>query len=127
MNLINLLVKDIVPFAAQNKLDLLFIIKLIDYRLTIIEIDIENEYEVDTYINNIRILNSLFMLMGLAAHYSDKERTVYNNDIFIKLSEDPTRLVKYREFKRTVIETQCKEYIEIFKEYIKLETDNLNE
>lgn len=121
MNLINLLVKDIIPFAAQNNLDLLFIIKLIDYRLTTIEIDTENEYEVDTYINNVKILNSLFMLMGLAKNYSDQERTVYDNEVISKLADEPNRLIKYRNYKLTVIKNQCANEIEKFDEYIQLE------
>jgi hypothetical protein len=122
MNLINLLVKNIIPFAADNKLDLLFIIKLIDYRLTIIEVNIEDEFEIDTYIQNIRILNSLFILMGLATNYTDAERKAYDNDVISQLINEPSRLLKYKEYKLSVIKTRSKDELELFNKYI--EGDN---
>jgi hypothetical protein len=124
MNLINLLVKDIVPFAAQNKLDLLFIIKLIDYRLATIEVNIEDEYELDTYIQNIRILNSLFILMGLATNYSDLQRKAYDNESLKIIVNEPSRLEKYKTFKLSIIEEHSKEDIIKFKEYISSENES---
>lgn len=124
MNLINLLVKDIIPFAAQNKLDLLFIIKLIDYRLATIEVNIEDEYELDTYIQNIRILNSLFILMGLATNYSDLQRKAYDNESLKIIVNEPSRLEKYKTFKLSIIEEHSKEDIIKFKEYISSENES---
>lgn len=124
MNLINLLVKNIIPFAADNNLDLLFIIKLIDYRLTTIEVDIENEFEIDTYILNIRILNSLFMLMGLATDYTDAERKAYDNDVISQLINEPSRLLKYKEYKLSVIKARSKDELELFNKYIEGENES---
>lgn len=118
MNLINLLVKDIIPFAAQNNLDLLFIIKLIDYRLATIEVNIEDEFELDTYIQNIKILNSLFMLMGLATNYSDMQRKAYDNESLKLIVNEPARLLKYKSFKLSIIEEHCKEELDLFQKYI---------
>ncbi len=122
MNLMNLLVKDVIPFAAQNNLDLLFIIRLIDYKLTIIKLNEDSDFEVDTYLNNVKILNSLFMLMGLATDYSDKERMAYDNNVVSALSGNKERFIKYREYKLSVIKERCAEYLEKFEEYIELES-----
>lgn len=122
MTLINLLVKDIVPFAASKELDLVFIIKLIDYRLASIGIDITNDTEVETYINNVRILNNLFLLFGLATNLSDHQRTVYNNDLLVQIMDEPERLIKYKEFKLSVIKKEFTEDVKLFEEYIASES-----
>lgn len=120
MNLINLLVKDIVPFAANKNLDLHFIIKLIDYRLASININTDNEIEVETYINNIRILNTLILLLGLLTEFDDKERKAYDNELLIQMLEQPSRLIKYKEYKLSVIKNKFKDDINLFEEYIGL-------
>ena len=71
MHLVNLLVRDVVQFAAERELDLKFVIKLIDYRLASIGINIEDSTEVETYINNVRLLNNTFLLLGLATDFTD--------------------------------------------------------
>lgn len=119
MNLINLLVKDIIPFAADKNLDLHFIVKLIDYRLTSIEINTDNNIEVETYINNVRILNTLVLLLGLLTDFDDKQRKAYDNELLIQMLEDPSRLIKYKQFKLSVLEDKFKEDIDLFKQYIK--------
>ena len=118
MTLINLLVKDVIPFAADKELDLAFIIKLIDYRLASIGIDISNETEVETYINNVRILNNLFLLLGLATNLSDQQRKAYDNDLLIQTMDQPERLLKYKDFKLSVIKDQFVDDVELFEEYI---------
>ena len=118
MTLINLLVKDIIPFAADKELDLAFIIKLIDYRLASIGIDISNETEVETYINNVRILNNLFLLLGLATNLSDQQRKAYDNDLLIQTMDQPERLLKYKEFKLSVIKDKFADDVKLFEEYI---------
>jgi hypothetical protein len=128
MNLMNLMVKDIIPFAAANDLDLLFIIKFIDYRLATIDIDITNSFEVDTYITNVRTLNSLIILMGITTNYSDAQRKAYDNEVLMKaIEEDFSRLIKYRQFKLNVIVEQCKDLIFKFDEYLRLESSLQNE
>lgn len=118
MQLVNLLVKDIIPFAAERNLDLCFVIKLIDYRLSKIEINVKNNSEVETYINNVRILNSVFLLLGLATDFSDKERKAYQNELLIPMLDDPERLIKYKKFKLEVIKTKFADDIKLFDEYI---------
>lgn len=120
MNLINLLVKDVVPFAANKNLDLHFIIKLIDYRLASININTDSEIEVETYINNIRILNTLILLLGLLTEFDDKERKAYDNELLIQMLEQPSRLIKYKEYKLSVIKNRFSADIDLFEEYINL-------
>lgn len=122
MTLINLLVRDVIPFAADKDLDLAFIVKLIDYRLASIGIDINNETEVETYINNVRILNNLFLLLGLATNLSDHERKAYNNDLLVQTMDEPERLLKYKDFKLSVIKSKFAEDVELFEEYIAAES-----
>lgn len=118
MTLINLLVRDVIPFAADKDLDLAFIVKLIDYRLASIGINVEDSTEVETYINNVRILNNLFLLLGLATNLSDTERKAYNNDLLVQTMDDPQRLVKYKDFKLSVIKSKFADDVELFEEYI---------
>lgn len=120
MTLINLLVKDIIPFASDKNLDLHFITKLIDYRLTTIELDITSSLEVETYIDNVRVLNTLMLLLGILTPFSDKERTAYDNEILVSMLEEPTRLLKYKAFKLQALEKHFNEDIATFKEYINL-------
>jgi hypothetical protein len=128
MNLMNLMVKDIIPFAAANNLDLLFIIKFIDYRLATISINIDDQFEVDTYVTNVKTLNSLITLMGVTANYSDEERKAYNNEVLMKAVEnDASRVLKYKQFKLSVIMEKCKDLISTFDEYINLESNLRNE
>ena len=122
MNLVNLLVRDIVPFAADRGLDLCFIIKLIDYRLATIDIDTNITTEVETYINNVRILNTVFLLLGLGTNLSDTERKAYNNELLVAMLDNPQRIVKYKDFKVGVIKTQFADEVELFEEYIKQES-----
>lgn len=118
MTLVNLLVKDIIPFAAEKKLDLCFIVKLVDYRLASIGINIEDPNEVETYINNVRIINNLFLLLGLATDFSDVERKAYNNDLLIATMDDPARLIKYKDYKLSVITKNFADDVVLFEEYI---------
>ena len=122
MTLINLLVKDIIPFAANKELDLAFIVKLIDYRLAGIGIDIKNTTEVETYINNVRIINNLFLLLGLATNLSDQQRKAYDNDLLIQTMDQPERLLKYKDFKLSVIKDKFADDVELFEEYISNES-----
>jgi len=122
MNLVNLLVRDIVQFAAERELDLCFVIKLIDYRLATIAINTEDTTEVETYINNVRILNSVFMLLGLATDFTDQQRKAYDNDLLMLMLDEPERLNKYKTFKLSVIKTQFADEIELFEEYIAQES-----
>ena len=57
MNLVNLLFADVVKFLAEKDQDLVFIIKFIDYMFSTSEVNIEQEAEVETFVNNMRILN----------------------------------------------------------------------
>ena len=118
MTLINLLVRDVIPFAADKDLDLAFIVKLIDYRLASIGINIEDSTEVETYINNVRILNNLFLLLGLATDLSDHQRKAYNNDLLVQTMDEPERLLKYKDFKLAVIQDKFADDVELFEEYI---------
>lgn len=122
MNLVNLLVKDIVKFAAEHELDLCFVVKLIDYRLASISIDINNETEVETYINNVRILNNLFLLLGLATEFNDTQRKAYNNDLLMDTLDQPDRLIKYKSFKVSVIKDKFADDVDLFEEYIAQES-----
>ena len=122
MSLVNLLVRDIVQFAAERELDLCFVIKLIDYRLASIEINIEDTTEVETYINNVRILNSVFMLLGLATDFTDQQRKAYDNDLLMPMLDEPERLTKYKTFKLSVIKARFADEIELFEEYIAQES-----
>lgn len=122
MNLVNLLVQDIAKFAAERDLDLCFMVKLIDYRLASIGINIEDTTEVETYINNVRILNNLFLLLGLATDFTDTQRKAYNNDLLMGMLDDPSRLVKYKDFKLATIKKQFKADVELFEEYIAQES-----
>ena len=118
MTLINLLVKDIIPFAADKNLDLIFIVKLIDYRLASIGIDINNTTEVETYINNVRILNNLFILLGLATDLTDLQRKAYDNNLLVQTMDDPKRLLKYKDFKLSVIQDKFEDDVHLFQSYI---------
>lgn len=120
MTLINLLVKDIIPFASDRNLDLHFITKLIDYRLTTIELNITSSLEVETYIDNVRVLNTLMLLLGILTPFSDKERTAYDNDILVSMLEEPSRLLKYKAFKLEAIKEHFNDEIALFEEYINL-------
>jgi hypothetical protein len=121
MNLINCLVKDIIPFAYEEKLDLHFIVKLIDYRLASITVDLDTDHELETYVSNIKILNTLFISLGLATNYSETDRKAYNNTLLVSLLNEPSRLEKYKEFKLKVINENCASDIPLFNKYIELQ------
>lgn len=118
MNLINVLVKDIIPFAAHKNLDLHFITRLIDYRLSSVSVDINSDIEVETYISNMRILNSLFTLLGLGTNYTDKQRKAYDNNLLIEILDNPSRLEGYQKFKMSIINEHCKDELLLYEEYI---------
>ena len=122
MHLVNLLVRDVVQFAAERELDLKFVVKLIDYRLASIGINIEDNTEVETYINNVRLLNNTFLLLGLATDFTDHQRKAYSNELLMPMLDEPERLQKYKDFKLSVIKAQFAEDIELFKEYIAQES-----
>jgi len=120
MNLVNLLIKDIVQFAADHNLDLNFIIKLIDYRLASHAVNLEDDYELNTYVNNIRIVNALFIMLGLGTQFSEKEKLAYDNEAVIQFLDMPFRLTNYKSFKLELYETYFKDDIVLFEEFISL-------
>jgi hypothetical protein len=119
MNIINELMKEVVKFAAERDLDLKFITMLIDYLLSVIEVDIEIQEEVETYINNVRLVNTMIVLLGITTDYSDKERKAYDNNLLIKLLDQPERLINYKKLKVSIYNSYHEDKVNLFEDYRK--------
>jgi len=117
MNLVNLLLADAVKFLAEKDLDLVFVIKFIDYMFSTSEVNIEQPLEVDTFVNNMRILNNLYMLFGLVTNYTDKERSAFGNENIIALLDSPDRIAGYQKFRLSLQEKYNSELISLYDEY----------
>lgn len=111
--------RDVIKFAADRDLDLKYITLLIDYLLAVVDIDIEDNEEVETYINNVRTANQLILLLGSTTDYSDTERKAYNNDLLVALLDQPERLEKYRNLKLSIYNSHHADKLETFEEYRK--------
>lgn len=117
MDIINQLLPDLVEFMADKRLDLVFIIKLIDYLFSELEINIENHDEVSHYIHSIQILNNLYMLFSLTKDYEPKEMNAFDNDVVKSLLQDPNRITKFREFRVSILEKYNSDLVPMFEEY----------
>ena len=117
MDIINQLLPDLVEFMADKKLDLVFIIKLIDYLFSELEINIESHDEVSHYIHSIQILNNLYMLFSLTKDYEPKELSAFDNDVVKSLLQDPNRITKFREFRVSILEKYNSDLVPMFEEY----------
>lgn len=117
MNLINLLLKDAIKFLADKDQDLVFIIKFIDYMFSISEVNKDRSEEVETFVNNVRILNNLYILFGLITGYTDKERAAFNDENIIILLDEPNRIAGYQKFRLSLQEKYNSDYIELYEEY----------
>lgn len=117
MNLVNLLFADVVKFLAEKDQDLVFIIKFIDYMFSTSEVNTQQEAEVETFVNNMRILNNLYRLFGLITDYSDKERTAFNDENIIGLLEEPDRIAGYQKFRLGLQNKYNTDLISLYDEY----------
>lgn len=117
MNLVNLLFADVVKFLAEKDQDLVFIIKFIDYMFSTSEVNIQQEAEVETFVNNMRILNNLYRLFGLITDYSDKERTAFNDENIVALLDQPDRISGYQKFRLGLQNKYNADLISLYDEY----------
>lgn len=117
MNLVNLLFVDVIKFLSEENQDLVFVIKFIDYMFSISAVNIEHSLEVETFVNNIRILNNLYKLFGLITKYEDKERIAFNDDKVIVLLDEPNRIAGYQKFRLGLQEKYNKEDIALYEKY----------
>ena len=41
-------------------------------------------------------------MLGLLTDFDDKQRMAYDNELLIKMLEEPSRLIKYKQFKLAI-------------------------
>lgn len=117
MDIINTLLPDLVVFMADKKLDLVFIIKLIDYLFSELEIDVKDHQQVSSYIHSVKILNNLYSLFSLTKDFEPTELNAFNNEVVQGLLDDPSRIKKFREFRTTILVKYDPDLIPMFEEY----------
>ena len=117
MSFLNLLFKDIVKFAAENDLDLVWLVKFIDYVFASVTVDHTKEVEVQSYVTNSRILNHLYMLLGIATHYNDSSRTAYSEEKLIHLLDHPEDIAKMQAWKLKIHRAYNADLIPLFDQY----------
>jgi len=117
MNLVNLLLADAVKFLAEKDQDLVFVIKFIDYMFSSSEVNTESNVEVETFVNNMRILNNLYKLFGLITEYSDKERSAFDDENIISLLDESNRIAGYQKFRLGLQNKYNADLISLYDEY----------
>lgn len=117
MDIINALLPDLVDFMADKKLDLVFIIKLIDYLFSELDINIDNHEEVSSYIHSVKIINNLYILFSLTKEYDPKELSAFDNEVVQGLLEDSSRIKRFREFRASILSKHNPDLVPLFKEY----------
>jgi len=121
MNLVNLLLKDAVKFLAEKDKDLVFVINFIDYMFSSSEVNIESDVEVETFVNNVRILNNLYKLFGLITNFTDQERSAFNDENIMILLEESSRIAGYQKFRLELHKKYNADLIPLYDEYRELQ------
>lgn len=117
MDIINSMFPDLIEFLADKKLDLVFVIKLIDYIFNSLELSIDDEVQVTSYIHNVKIVNNLYMLFSLTRDFEPIELNAFNNDVVQDLLDNPSRIEKFKEFRVKTLEKHSSDLVPMFQEY----------
>lgn len=117
MDLINNIFPHLTKFALTKDVDLIFIIKLMDYLFNDLSINVKNEVEVSAYVHNIKILNNLYMLFSLTSHFEPTELNAFNNETIQTLLDEPNRIPKFKEFRLKTLRKHDAELMPMFKEF----------
>ena len=119
MEIINNIFAQAVDFFVDKKLklDLITLIKLIDYMFAVIDLDVDSEEEVQFFVQNVRVMNELFKLMGLTTNLTDQQRKAYDTDILMSMLDSPERIIKMKEFKVNLHHELDSDLTELFDEF----------
>ena len=121
MEIINNIFKEAVGFFVDKglELDLVTLIKLVDYIFASLDLDTDSEEEVQFFVQNVRVMNELFKLLGLTTNLTDAQRKAYDTDILMSVLESPERIIKMKEFKVSLHHKLDPDLAEVFAEFRK--------
>lgn len=117
MDIINVMFPDLINFLANKKLDLVFVIKLMDYVFNSLDIDIKDDVQVVSFVHNIKILNNLYVLFSLTSEFETMELNAFNNDAVQSLIDDPTRITNFKSYRIKILEKHSSDLLPMFEEY----------
>ena len=117
MDIINVMFPDLINYLADKKLDLVFVIKLMDYIFNKLEIDEKNDMQVSSYIHNIKAINNLYKLFSLTKEYEPTELNAFSDEAVHDLLDQPARITKFKTFRVSTLEKYNKDLIPMFDEY----------
>lgn len=121
MEIINSIFVEAVGFFIDKELelDLVTLIKLIDYIFASLDLDVDSEEEVQFFVQNVRVMNELFKLLGLTSSLTDQQRKAYDTDVLMSVLDSPERIIKMKEFKVSLHHELDPDLAEIFAEFRK--------
>lgn len=105
-------------FLVEKGLKLEEIIRLIDYTLNTIDIDVKEDNQLQTYLNSIKYINSLLMLLGYNKLFEEgDEQLVFSFGVIEMLFKNPSRIAKYREFRKELYAKYFPNTVSRFEEF----------
>ena len=111
------MLKDMIKYCKEEDEDLIFILKLIDYVFSIVKVDIDSDKEVQSFVNNTRILANLYTLMGLTMDLSDRQRAAYDSAYLTNLIVEPKKILGLQQFKLKLHRSVNADLIPKFEDY----------
>lgn len=111
MNVLNNLVKQLIPFASLHHLDLLQLLQLIDIVLSKSEVNLDDPNDVNHYLDTVLHLNSLLYLFNIPQSWGSDSQLIFDpdriNQCRSKVASVPRfqqlRLDKYKQFSPDIL------------------------
>lgn len=117
MDIINNIFPQLTQFVMSKNVDLIFVVKLMDYLFNELDLNVKNDAEVTSYVHNIKIVNNLYSLLSLTTHYEPTELNAFNNEAIQTLIDEPNRIPKFKEFRLKTLQKHNADLMPMFKEF----------
>lgn len=114
MDVVNNIFKDILNFAHQHNLDFLTVIKIIDLLIIDSEVNIENDSEVDQFLNCQRATNSVLRMLPMSQYEKQYKLFMPAYSIF---KEQTQHVLAYKKFKLDNYKKNYPDIVKLAEEY----------
>ncbi len=96
MEILNKLVRELIPFAHSKKFDLICILKTIDIVLCNSELNLNNTDEVNAFVDTFIALNTLFVMFNINTDWPESHTKVFDNESLEKCKDKVTSIPRFK-------------------------------